>query len=122
MSNVKGIFYVLLYVSDLGVSKRFYRDQLDWQLGTDEEGVAGFAFGSGYLVLRADDRPPGDRTYGGGMHVEVQVEDIEAEHTQLEGRAVSVSAIRDQPWGERQFDFADPDGYRWMYGQATRGS
>jgi catechol 2,3-dioxygenase-like lactoylglutathione lyase family enzyme len=119
--TVKGIFYVLLYVSDLEVSKRFYREQLDWQLGTDEPGVAGFAFGTGYLVLHEDRRPAGERIYGGGMHVEVQVDDIEAEHTQLEGRAVSVTAIRDQPWGERQFEFHDPDGYLWMYGQSARG-
>jgi catechol 2,3-dioxygenase-like lactoylglutathione lyase family enzyme len=117
---VKGIFYVLLYVSDLAVSKRFYREQLGWNLGTDEEGIAGFSFGSSYLVLHADNRPAHERVYGGGMHIEVQVDDVEAEHTHLEGQAVSVSAIRDQPWGERQFDFIDPDGYRWMYGQTVQ--
>ncbi len=51
----------------------------------------------------------------------MKVDDIEIERTNLEGHAVSVSAIRDQPWGERQFDFEDPDGYRWMYGQASAG-
>ena len=34
---VKGIFYVLLFVSDLERSKRFYRDSLGWRLDTDDE-------------------------------------------------------------------------------------
>ena len=45
---VKGIYYVLAYVSDLGRSKQFYKDKLGWELGTDEYGVAGFSFGTGY--------------------------------------------------------------------------
>ena len=32
---VKGLFYALLFVSDLDRSKRFYRDLLGWRLDTD---------------------------------------------------------------------------------------
>lgn len=31
--------------------------------------MAGFSFGSGYLVVHADDRPADARRYAGGMHV-----------------------------------------------------
>ena len=57
----QGVFYVLVFVSDLVRSKRFYAESLGWKLGTDERDVAGFSFGSGYLVIHADDRPPADR-------------------------------------------------------------
>ena len=113
---IRGIFYVLAFVSDLERSKRFYRDTLGWKLDTDEHGVAGLSFGSGYVVLHEDNRPPAERLYNGGLHIEVAVDDIEAEHRALKAKGVSPSDIRNQPWGERQFDFTDPDGYRWMYG------
>ena len=116
---VKGIFYVFLFASDLERSKKFYVDTLGWQLGTDEEGIAGLSFGTGYLVLRRDSRPAGSRTYGGGMHVEVMVEDAAAEHARLKGLGLAVSELIDRPWGERNFSFSDPDGYVWAYGQNT---
>jgi len=117
---VKGIFYVLAHVSDLGRSKRFYQDKLGWTLGTDEPYVAGFSFGSGYLVLHVDDRPKESRHYSGGMHIAVQVDDASAEHARLKSQGVAVGELRDQPWGERSFTFSDPDGYVWAYGQVTR--
>ena len=115
----KGIFYVYASVSDLARSKKFYGDTLGWKLGTDEKEAAGFSFGSGYLVLGVDRRGAG-RTHGGGMHVEVQVDDVEAEHTRLRKLGVEVSELYDQPWGERNFSFPDPDGYTWWYGQPKR--
>ena len=114
----KGIFYVSAFASDLQRSKRFYAETLGWKLGTNEQHVAGFHFGSGYLVLLAEHRPVASRTYAGGMQVEVQVDDVVAKHSRLKQLGVDVSELRDQPWGERNFDFADPDGYRWSFGQA----
>ena len=116
---IKGIFYVLAFVSDMERSKRFYSETLGWTLGTDEDGVAGFAFGTGYLVLHRDDRPVASRTHAGGMHVEVLVDDASAEHARLKGLGIDVSPLRDQFWGERNFSFHDPDGYPWFYGQQT---
>src|SRR5215510_10300703 len=115
------IFYVFAYVSDLERSKTFYGQTLGWKLGTDEEAVAGFAFGTGYLVIHADDRSAESRRYAGGMHVEVKVDDVDAEHARLKRLGVKVGQLQDQPWGERNFSFADPDGYTWSYGQAMQG-
>jgi catechol 2,3-dioxygenase-like lactoylglutathione lyase family enzyme len=116
-----GVFYVFAFVSDLARSKRFYGETLGWTPGTDEPGVAGFGFGSGYLVIHVDDRPPrASGRYAGGMHVAVQVTDAAAEHARLRERGVAVSELRDQPWGERSFTFDDPDGYTWTYGQPLR--
>jgi catechol 2,3-dioxygenase-like lactoylglutathione lyase family enzyme len=115
-----GIFYVFALVSDLARSKRFYGETLGWKLGTDEDGVAGFSFGNGYLVIHSDDRPGEARRYAGGMHVAVRIDDADAEHARLRKLGVEVSALREQPWGERNFYFDDPDGYTWAYGQAKR--
>jgi catechol 2,3-dioxygenase-like lactoylglutathione lyase family enzyme len=116
----KGVFYVFAYVSDLGRSKRFYAETLGWKLGTDEADVAGFGFGGGYLVIHRDDRPSAARSFEGGMHVAVLVDDVDAEHARLRKLGLEVSALHDQPWGQRDFSFADPDGYVWWYGQPTR--
>lgn len=121
--NAQGIFYVSAFVADLPRSKAFYRDKIGWKLGTDEPQAAGFGFGSGYLVLLADHRQPEDRRYGGGgLHVEVMVADARAEHARLEKLGVPVTPITDQPWGERNFSFTDPDGHVWSVGQSTRDS
>jgi catechol 2,3-dioxygenase-like lactoylglutathione lyase family enzyme len=114
----KGIFYILAFVSDLSRSKKFYGETLGWKLGTDEGNIAGFSFGSGYLVIHSDNRPMASRLYAGGMEVEVQVEDVAAEHARLKALGLAVGDLCDQPWGERNFHFTDPDGYRWSYGQA----
>ena len=118
--TAKGVFYVFVYVSDLARSKRFYGETLGWKLGTDERDLAGFAFGNGYLVMHADDRPPDARRYAAGMHVAVQVDDANAEHARLTKLGVRVSTLYDQPWGERSFSFEDPDGYTWWYGQPIK--
>jgi uncharacterized glyoxalase superfamily protein PhnB len=101
-------------------SKRFYGEILGWTLNTDEKDVAGFAFGSGYLVIHL---PYGDPTAApkpGGMRVEVHVEDVDAEHARLKQLGLNVGELKDQPWGERNFFFSDPDGYVWSYGQHAR--
>lgn len=115
--SAKGIFYVSLFASDLDRSKKFYGDTLGWKLGTNESYAAGFHFGSGYLVVLADPRPPQERRYAGGLHVEVMVDDVNAEHARLKELGIAVSDLCDQPWGERNFQFADPDGYAWSFGQ-----
>jgi uncharacterized protein len=114
---IKGIFYVYAEVSDLERAKRFYGDTLGWRLHTDESNVAGFWFGSGYLV--AHQRALNEPRPAGGMHVEVDVDDLDAEHARLTERGVAVSPIQAWPWGERNFSFKDPDGYLWAYGQPT---
>lgn len=114
---IEGIFYVEIQVSDLARSKRFYGETLGWKLGTDETVIAGFSFGSGYLVVHADNRPAGERRMAGGMFVEVKVDDLDAQHARLAKAGVEVSPIASRPWGERNFGFKDPDGYYWQYGQ-----
>ncbi len=113
---VEGIFYVYAKVADLQRAKRFYGEVLGWKLHTDEPQVAGFWFGSGYLVAGLDAVRSSD---SGGMHIAVRVSDIDAEHARLEQRGVQVSPVQRRPWGERNFSFRDPDGYLWEYGEPS---
>ena len=117
---IKGIFYIEAFVSDFEKSKKFYGESLGWKLNTDLPEVAGFYFGTGYLVILPDNRPSDLRHYAGGMHVEAQVEDVAAEHARLKELGVSVSELSEKPWGESKFTFTDPDGYTWAYGQQTQ--
>ncbi len=87
-----------------------------WKLETNEATVAGLRFGTGYLVLLASEAPAAQ---AGGLHVAVSVDDIDGEHARLAAAGVSVSELRTQPWGERNFSFRDPDGYEWSYGQVV---
>jgi catechol 2,3-dioxygenase-like lactoylglutathione lyase family enzyme len=113
----EGLYYVRIQVSDLARTKRFYGETLGWKVGTDEPVVAGFWFGAGYLVAVQDERPASERRYAGGMHAEVRVDDLDAQHARLTERGVAVNPIQKQFWGERNFSFTDPDGYVWSYGQ-----
>ncbi|MCB9894910.1 MAG: VOC family protein [Planctomycetes bacterium] len=115
--TVEGVFYGFIYVSDFERSKKFYGETLGWKIGTHEKDVAGFAFGSGYLIVHRDNRPEGERKYGGGMWLGVKVDDVQAAHAELKERGVKVGEILKQPWQEHQFYFDDPDGYHWSYGQ-----
>jgi catechol 2,3-dioxygenase-like lactoylglutathione lyase family enzyme len=111
----KGIFYVCAEVSDLARSKKFYGETLGWKLNTDEKEVAGFAFGSAYLIILATAKKS---LPSSSLYVEVQVDDVNAEHARLKGLGVEVSMPQDQHWGERNFFFRDPDGHTWYYGQS----
>ena len=119
--STKGINCISACVSDVQRSKRFCTETLGWDIQTDEGGVAGLSFGNGYLVIHTDDRLEEARRYAGGMHVLVEVENVNAEHARLKSLGVSVGELCDQPWGRRTFDFPDPDGYTWSYGQSLRG-
>ncbi len=67
----------------------------------------------------AESRPVPERQYAGGMHVEVEVDDIVAEHERLRVLGVKVGDISEKPRGARKFTFTDPDGYPWSYGQLS---
>jgi catechol 2,3-dioxygenase-like lactoylglutathione lyase family enzyme len=115
--SAEGIFYGFIYVRDLKRSIKFYGQTLGWKIGTHEKDVAGFAFGTGYIIVHADTRPRAQRKYGGGMWLAVKVSDVNAEHKRLKKKKVKVGELLDQHWGERQFYFDDPDGYHWSFGQ-----
>jgi catechol 2,3-dioxygenase-like lactoylglutathione lyase family enzyme len=116
---IEGVFYVRISVADLARTKAFYGETLGWRIETNESYVAGFWFGAGYLVA-ALEPPTAAKPRDGGMLVTVRVDDLDAEHKRLTDKGVAVSPIESRPWGQRDFSFNDPDGYRWDYAEASR--
>ncbi|MBV9831618.1 MAG: VOC family protein [Marmoricola sp.] len=103
-------------VADVDRAIAFYVDTLGFTKDVDispAEGVrivqvtpdgsaCSIGFGSGLDVYRGE---PGSTR---GLHL--VVEDLEEARTELVGRGVEVSEIRDYGGGVRGADFADPDG------------
>jgi catechol 2,3-dioxygenase-like lactoylglutathione lyase family enzyme len=107
-------------VSDQQRSKQFYRDVLGFDL------VREMPMGPGQswiqlaptecsttiaLVTWFDAMKP-----GGLQGVMLNVSDIEADHRELTGRGLSLTEIKQEPWG-RYATFSDPDGNGWILRQ-----
>jgi catechol 2,3-dioxygenase-like lactoylglutathione lyase family enzyme len=112
-----GFSRLVVLVSDMDRSKHFYREILGWKMERDLPRAASFHFGTGYLVVHIENRPPEARVYGGGLEVHVRVDDVHGEHARLRALGVTVTEPRDRPWGERTFEFKDPDNYSWTFGE-----
>jgi catechol 2,3-dioxygenase-like lactoylglutathione lyase family enzyme len=108
-------------VSDAQRAKLFYRDVLGFDLVREEamgptqkwiqlapEGCATTIA----LVTRFERMGP-----GGLQGVMLNCSDIERDHAQLAARGLTLSAIRQEPWG-RFATFNDPDGNGWILRQA----
>ena len=115
--------YVTLFVTDLRRSVEFYRDVVGLRLEMMDASYAAFRFRGCTLSLyerefaakrlgsdRIASTPyPAGRT--GGLSVEV--EDVEREIRELEGRGATI-LVRPGPMDrERVAAFADPDGNLW---------
>jgi catechol 2,3-dioxygenase-like lactoylglutathione lyase family enzyme len=112
--------YVVLYVNDAELCRRFWIDQIGMvekerkQTGDftiEQVGFAdqSFAFELVPLAL-VKDNP--DNLDLATPSIAFRVEDLRAAHTELVGRGVQASEIGDHG-GTRSFAFADPEG-RWF--------
>jgi predicted enzyme related to lactoylglutathione lyase len=104
---------ILLRPSDLGRSRRFYRDLLGLAIyrefgPPDDPGVV-FFLGSGFLEVSG--HAPGPS--GGSVMIWLQVRDVRAEYVRL--AAAGVRVVRPpaaEPWGLIEMWIEDPDGIR----------
>lgn len=119
--NVEGLESVLLNISDLAASKRFYGELLGLPLLHEmEEGhVSVLAVGGDTaLVLHhhpenAGVHPPGPEDPGATI-LSLMVSDLDGAVEELRASGVEVAAEpADQPWGMRTAAVLDPDGY-WI--------
>jgi hypothetical protein len=62
-------------------------------------------------------RDSADGIGGGRYPYDVNAIFAPAAHARLAKLSVDVSPIQVRPWGERNFRFADPDGYAWEYSE-----
>jgi len=108
------LYGVRVFVDDIDISTRFYRDVLglkvNWSMG--EMQAAGFDLGNAELIIEqaARDGADGDLV-GRFAGVSLQVEDIEKTHADWQAGGVEFTqAPQAQPWGGTLAHFKDPSG------------
>jgi lactoylglutathione lyase len=112
--------YIVLFVSDLEHSVRFYRDVIGLPFRFSTESYAEFATEGAKFALYARAHLP--ELIGREVPMEAVpwpqgevaffVDDVDAEHERLLRSGVTILAPpRERPWGERTLHVADPDGY-----------
>jgi lactoylglutathione lyase len=110
--------HVILFVTDLDASIRFYRDEIGLTFRFAEHGYAEFDSGTEGVrvalferarVMGLLRRPPGEP--GPTSEVVLEVADAGAHAERLRERGLDVSGPVDRPWGHRTVHVLDPDGH-----------
>lgn len=106
----------VLLVRDLGATLAFYADRLGFDVlhfGEDEFGSAS-RDGATILFAHVDDYDAvlADPAAATEQRIHVQVDDVDALHTEFAGRGASIAEpLRDGDDGYRAFVTRDPDGH-----------
>ena len=115
---------VILPVSDIDRSVRFYRDQVGFNLDHDTTNehmhvVQLTPTGSGCSIVFGDLPPQQEMTPGSMKGLQLVVSDAAAARQELFDRGVEVSEIMvfDERDGGTFFGFSDPDGNTWSVQQ-----
>ncbi len=116
MTTVPRLGHVILYVSDLDASVRFYRDVAGLPHQFTDAGYA--EFGTGDTRLAVYERRRAEWLTGQPVHpgpageIVLVVDDVDAFAEALRDRGVPLlSEPADRPWGHRTLHVADPDGF-----------
>ena len=109
----------ILAVEDLGISRRFYMDQMGFE---EYLRTGGWSFlKRGSLRLRIGHCPgivPISKCKDHSLIVQAVVDDVDAVHAELKAKGVDVSAPENKPWGQREFGVLTLDGHRFMFSQS----
>jgi uncharacterized glyoxalase superfamily protein PhnB len=112
-------------VNDLEKSLAFYRDVLGFQVEQEWKGedgkVRGVSFRAGKvtLMIGQDDWKKGrDRRKGEGFRMYFETgNDVDAFAKGIQARGGTLeSPPEDKPWGYRDFNMTDPDGFKMTFG------
>jgi catechol 2,3-dioxygenase-like lactoylglutathione lyase family enzyme len=111
---------VAIPVSDVEAAKAFYVDKVGFVVDHDHTVSDDIRFvqltprGSACSIAFGKGITPAEPGSVQGM--QIVVEDVEAARTELAGRGVEVSDVRQFPWGSF-VHFQDPDGNGWSLQQ-----
>ena len=119
---------VNLLVSDMAISLAFYRDVLGFQLKQSVPEEPPFVFAwlerGGVEIFLNDARPVlaefNTLRAGDTSTLFIVVNDVDALHGQISGRARIVMGLTDQFYGMREFAVLDPDGYLMTFAQRIK--
>ena len=112
---------IVIPVTDVDRAKRFYLDQLGFQLDADVRPNPSLRVvhmtppGSACSVVIGPVTMPASYDAGASARLQLVVHDIEAARAELAGRGVQVSAVEtlDPRDGGKFCYFTDPDGNNW---------
>lgn len=108
---------VLLRPADYQRSLRFYRDEIGLAIARDYGAGTVFYAGQSLIELAGHGNP--DQTaasFPGALWL--QVRDVAATQSELEGRGVSIAReARREPWGLHEMHVTDPDGVTLIFVQ-----
>ncbi len=115
-------------VNDLEKSLRFYRDVLGFKVDQkwEQDGkVRGVSLSAGKvtLMIGQDDWQKGrDRIKGQGFRMYFETgTDVDALAEGIAARGGTLESLpEDRPWGYRDFNMADPDGFKLTFGSPIK--
>ena len=115
----------LIMVKDFEASRKFYKDVLEFKIGTDEEGFASFDIGNPTYILAvldltkaadmiSEEAVQPSKEFIPRSLFAVWLDDCDAEYERLKARGVHfIKPPTTQPWGQRTAYFTDPDNNIW---------
>ncbi|MCZ2814331.1 VOC family protein [Modestobacter sp. VKM Ac-2979] len=108
--------YPVLMSADLDRSARFFREHLAFGPTFESDWYVSLRRDQWELAVLAADHPTVPATHRGrpaaGVLLNVEVDDVDAEHQRMvvEGGLTAVLPLRSEPFGQRHFIVAGPDG------------
>ena len=113
----------VIAVPDLKISSAFYRDVLGFTIHTvPDPGWLFYTLGE-CMIMAGECRdaiPPsklGDHAY----FAHLEMDDVDAYYESVRGKGAKIGkALRDEPWGMREFGLTTADGHRIMFAAPTK--
>jgi catechol 2,3-dioxygenase-like lactoylglutathione lyase family enzyme len=108
---IERVNHIILTVSDLKKAVYFYESILGLKKIKEWPNIAFFDVGGVRFGLAVD----------GKLGIHLLVDDVDKAYQRLRDKQVKfVSEPKDQPWGERQATFIDPDGNTFTIEQTKK--
>lgn len=117
-----GIGAITLFVEDVAVAKRFYREVFGLPVVFEDDDSAVFRFGGTLVNLLKTTAAQeliepvrvAPRDVGSRLQLTIDVDDVDATCLELARRGVELlNGPLDRPWGVRTASFVDPGGHIW---------
>ncbi|NMH73662.1 VOC family protein [Bacillus sp. RO2] len=118
---IKGLDHIVLFCKDTESSKEWYT-KAGFQYSHGYEGMHWFHLGSGLVMLH-----PADETNPGITEVHAAVQNVNELFLFVQENGLTpidhqngnkgLTEPVTRPWGDIQFELADPDGHRWAFTQ-----
>jgi catechol 2,3-dioxygenase-like lactoylglutathione lyase family enzyme len=114
MTTIQQISAITLAVQDMARAVAFYQ-RLGFEVlyGNEQATFTSFRLGDTFLNLISTPSYSG-QWWG---RVIFRVTEVDALHTALTAKGMTLESPRDGPWGERYFHLQDPDGHELSFAQ-----